>query len=300
MKLTSTLISLSALLLSTNIQAEEYRIISPHHDDALLVFSGYISSLNLTNESDERIVDVMFGASNYSTNHLDVLTDKRVLTITKARYAEDYDALTDLFTGWDKFRFRSYGYYDAPLRKYVGDVTAGGGPAGTFRNFRQIEIDTFNMMVHNFTSILQRENCTLLVPIANGIHIDHFMTKEAVITAAYKLGKQAKCKIKFGQDQPYTDANPQNVNLEIAALKSRLPDGAITEEVYDIPLEPGTNETIKLNKFKKHYVTQYDTGYIGPLTSNLREVVYVWDPATYGQVKSHRHCDGSSYCRLAP
>lgn len=299
MKSLPLIATLTSLIFSVPTMAEEYRIVSPHHDDALLVFSGYISSLNLANENDEIIVDVMFGASNYSTNHHDVLTNERVLTITKNRYSEDYDALTDLFTSWDKFKFRSYGYYDAPLRKYAGDQTAGGGPGGTFKNFRQSEIKTFNSMVDNFTTILKSDNCTLLVPIANGTHIDHFMTKEAVITAAYKLGNEAKCKIMFGQDQPYTDANPQESDIEIEALRDRLPLNSISEEFYDIPLEPGTTETIKLNKFKKYYVTQYDQGYIDPLTSNVREVLYVWDPKSYGSIRSHIDCDGSDYCRLA-
>ncbi|MGF1750061.1 hypothetical protein [Vibrio cionasavignyae] len=300
MKGASLSIVLSSLLLVPNTNAEEYHFISPHHDDALLVFSGFISSMNLENDSDERVVSVMFGASNYSTNHHDVLTNKRVLKITQSRYAEDYDALTDLFTSWDKFRFRSYGYYDAPLRMYSGDITAGGGPGGTFRNFRQQEIDTFSMMVDNFTSILVRDNCTALVPIANGTHIDHFITKEALITAAYRLGDQAKCKIMFGQDQPYTNANLDVANVEIDALKARLPANAIEEVTYNIPTEPGTNETIKLNKFKKYYFTQYDDGYLDPLTSNVTETVYVWNTSTYGAVRTHADCDGSAYCRLAP
>ncbi|GAD79249.1 PIG-L family deacetylase [Vibrio ezurae] len=293
------MLGISSILFSSTIYAEQYRIISPHPDDALLVFGGYLSSLNLNNDSDERIVDVMFSTSNYSTNHLDVLTNKRISTVSHLRYIEDYDALTDLFESWDNFKYRNYGYYDAPLRLYEGDLTAGGGPAGTFKNFRQVEIDTFNMMVHSFESILKNENCTLLVPIANGLHIDHFMTKEAVITAAYRLAEQAKCKIIFGQDQPYTNANPNNTDTEIDALRSRLPANAISEMTYDVPIESGTTENIKLYKFKRYYFTQYDDGYLEPLKSNLTEVVYIWDPSTYGTIKSHADCDGSDYCRLA-
>ena len=239
----------------------------------------------------------MFGLSNYTTNWHDVHTQARVEGVSMNRVQEDFKALSDIFGGWKKFRFKIGGLWDAPLRDYTGEITAGGGSSGTFKNFRQEEIEAFNKAVEMIKPMLKRENTVLAVPLANGNHIDHFITKEAVIKAAYEVGSDGKATILFGQDQPYTGANPGDENIEINALRRRLPEGAITQSVYPLPIDDKGN-TVKLNLYLKRYLTQYDEGYLEPLKNNTRETVYEWNPDTFRQVKSHAECQGD-YCSLA-
>lgn len=274
-------------------------VISPHQDDALLTFAGFLSRAKHENRRIE--INVMFGLSNYSTNWNDVLTQSQVSGISKRRFAEDFDGLSELLDGWKGFHYKIQGLWDAPLRLYSGETTAGGGSAGTFADFRPEEIEAFEFAVESIKPILQRDNTEVLVPIANGSHIDHFIAREAVITAAYQLGDRVKASIFFGQDQPYTGANPENENVEIDALKARLPEGSISEIYDSIPTvitDDGSTETVKLYLYKKYYLTQYDEGYIEPLTSNTMETSYRWDSG-YEKVTTHPDCNGD-YCLLNP
>ncbi|MUJ27933.1 hypothetical protein GNP84_06780 [Aliivibrio fischeri] len=295
-----------ALLVSMPSQSTEYKptsfegqvvVISPHQDDALLTFTGYLTASQQTAPLARNEINVMFGLSNYSTNWNDVLTQTQVGGISKRRYQEDFDALSELFNGWSNFHYKLQGLWDAPLRLYTGESTAGGGSAGTFANFRDEEIEAFNFAVEAIKPILKRENTTVLVPIANGSHIDHFITREAVIKAAYDLGINAKAQIIFGQDQPYTNANPSDLNVEFDALRARLPSNSFILENFNVPSSDIAGENLKLYLYKKHYLTQYDEGYIEPLTTNLQETVYIWNKATYNEIQTHPDCAGD-YCQL--
>lgn len=285
-----------------NIEGKENLIIiSPHQDDALLTFGGYLQFLKDAGKLDNvrTEINVMVGLSNYSTNWHNVTTEHRVMHISKNRYSEDLDGLSNLFGGWDKFRYKIQGLWDAPLRGYEGRETAGGGSAGTFKDFRQEEISEFNYAVEIIKPMLINDKSLVLVPIANGNHIDHFIMKEAVIKAAYILGDEAKATIIFGQDQPYTGANPSGENEEIDALIKRLPSNAITKN-YVTLIKDTNGETSKLRIYKKDYLTQYDEGYLIPLENNIEETLYVWKPSTYKSVKSHIDCGvNQTFCKLA-
>ena len=280
---------------------ENLIIISPHQDDAILTFGGYIQLLKDTGKLNNirTEINVMVGLSNYSTNWHNVTTEHRIMNISKNRYSEDLDGLSDLFGGWDKFRYKIQGLWDAPLRGYVGGVTAGGGSSGTFKDFRKEEIAEFNHAVEIIKPMLINEKSLLLVPIANGNHIDHFIMKEAVIKAAYLLGDEAKATIIFGEDQPYTGANPSAENDEINALSKRLPSNAIVKNHISLAKD-SNGETSKLRVYKKNYLTQYDEGYLTPLENNTEETLYIWKSETYKSVKSHIDCGAEqTFCQLA-
>lgn len=280
---------------------ENLIIISPHQDDALLTFGGYLQFLKNAGKLDcvRTEINVMIGLSNYSTNWHNVISEHRIMHISQNRYSEDLTGLSELLGGWDKFRYKIQGLWDAPLRGYEGGVTAGGGSSGTFKDFRLEEIAEFNHAVEIIKPMLINDKSFVLVPIANGNHIDHFIMKEAVIKAAYALGDKAQATIIFGQDQPYTGANPSDKNNEINALIKRLPPNSITKNYVSLAKD-SNGETSKLRIYKKDYFTQYDEGYLTPLENNIEEILYIWKPETYKFVQSHADCrDDQIFCQLA-
>jgi hypothetical protein len=277
-----------------NITHKNLHFFSPHPDDILLTFGGLIHNLSEKGALPQHrsVTEVFFGLSNYTTNHLDVLTNKRVSDVSAQRFTEDFLSHISMFGSWKNFRYQSNGYYDAPLRLYRGSTTAGGGPAGTFLNFRAAEQEAYENIVAQVKPTLKKENCAAFILLANGSHIDHFIVREAVMKAAAELGSEAKCEIFFGEDQPYTGANPSNANDEIDSIKARLPAGSITKYSYWI------DKKKKIDTFKEYYLSQYDVAYIPPLESSDFEVLYRWDPSTYGALQSHQNCS-NSYCKIA-
>lgn len=300
-KLQTSLVVLSLAMAPSLATAQSYSTIpeqnlyflSPHPDDILLTFGGLISKLANEGSIKQKtnVTEVFFSLSNYTTNHLDVLTNKRVLDVTKMRYNEDFSAHTEMFGSWDNFRYKTAGFYDAPLRLYKGSATAGGGPAGSFPDFRQAEIDVYEHIAADVTPVLKQDNCAAFVLLANGSHIDHFTVREAIMKAAHDLGSQAKCQIYFGEDQPYTGTNPDKAMNELDSIKARLPNNAITKISYWF------DKQYKLEMFKKYYLSQYDVGYIPPLESADFENIYKWDISTYADLKTHQLCS-SDFCTM--
>lgn len=277
---------------STQVTEKKLHFFSPHPDDALLTFGGLIQNLANSGELEKRdsVIEVFFSLTNYTANQNNSLENKRIFDISTMRYNEDFGAQFDLFKHWSNFRYKANGFYDGPLRKYQGPATAGGGPGGTFVNFRQDEIDLYNTIKEDVKPALKQDNCAAFVLLANGSHIDHFLVREAIMRAAYELGDQAKCQIYFGEDQPYTGAHPAAENEELNSIRARLPQGALTKVSYWI------DKQYKIDKFKTHYHSQYEHGYIPPLESSDFENLYKWDKTTYKHLQSHQLCS-ASYCR---
>lgn len=276
-----------------DVNQEKLYFLSPHPDDILLTFGGLINKLSKEGTLDQKnnVTEVFFSLSNYTTNHLNELTNKRVFDVSTMRNSEDFGAHIKMFGQWDNFRYKTAGFYDAPLRKYEGSVTAGGGPAGTFADFRQDEVAVYERIAADVTPVLQQENCAAFVLLANGSHIDHFIVREAVMKAAHDLGNEAKCQIYFGEDQPYTGANPENAMDEVNSIQARLPANALTSMTFWI------DKQHKIEMFKEYYLSQYDTGYIPPLESTDYETIYKWDKSTYSALQPHAKCQ-AAFCNL--
>ncbi|MDC5707244.1 hypothetical protein OPW41_20720 [Vibrio europaeus] len=296
LSLTAATAAKADLVIENEFEIKEKNVffLSPHPDDTLLTFGGLINNMQLTNQLEDKNVigEVFFSMSNYTTNHLDELTNKRIFDVTTMRFNEDLAAHIDMFKSWDKFRYKTNGFGDAPLRKYQGSKTAGGGPGGDFADFRESEAQIYLRMAEDMKPMLKTENCAVFALIANGSHIDHFIVREALIKAAYDLGDEVQCQIYFGEDQPYTGSNLKKRDDQYKSLKERLPKGALTPRDY------GVDYRYKMALYKKHYLSQYDaSGYIPSLKKNKIERLYTWDKASYKKIKTHPHCKGE-YCEL--
>lgn len=260
----------------TQIAERTNYFLSPHLDDTVLTFGGLILKGTFHEKSNNVIV--FFGMSNYTTNgpNEDV-SDARVEYVTSTRMREDRSALTQIFGGWANYNYTLYVAKEATLRFFKGPKNAGGGSSGDFSSFRQAEIDAYEDAQKKVSAILLEKNCAVFVLSAVGSHIDHFIVREAVISAAYKLGDKVQCQIYFGEDQPYMGFHPESADKDMRALVSRLNLEAMS---YSIPVEK------KIEAFKAHYFSQYDDGYIKGLRARSAllqggEQIYKWSRKLY-------------------
>ncbi len=264
--------------------------VSPHPDDILLTFAGLIDNNNgFINHNTQSMV--FFNTSQHTMNsNPSDLSKERTKRVSMQRYLEETSAINDLFQ--DKARLETYGYLDAPLRHYKGHKTVTAGPGGNFNTFGIQEISIYNQLIAILKNKLQTTDCAMFVLMANGSHIDHYIVREAVITAAKQLGNKATCKIYFGQDQPYTGANPENSKKEMINFQKRL---SLQKISYKI------NHTNKINNFAKHYISQYSEDYaIGINTwanvNNGKEDIFFWDPKLYAQAPIDISCN-QTFCK---
>ncbi len=246
--------------------------VSPHCDDTLLTFFGLIE--NHGGFTDHNIQSLLiFSRSQWITkdpNNTD-LSLERINRVSTQRSLEETEAINSLFK--NRARMESYGYPDAPIRLYKGPATAGGGPWGDFSTFGTQETEIYHKLISLFKNKLQIPESALFVLMSNGSHIDHFIVREAVITAANSLGNKARCKIYFGADQPYTGANPEQAVEQILYLQQRLKLQKISYKI---------NYHNKIDAFATYYKSQCSDEYKTSLESwaqfnNDYEDIYLWE-----------------------
>lgn len=250
--------------------------VSPHCDDILLTFFGLIEKHD--GFADHNIQSLLiFSLAQWITNdpNNDDLSLERIHRVTIQRYLEETEAINSLFK--NKARTENYGYADAPIRSYKAPATSAGGPWGNFSTFGKKEIEVYHDLIALFKNKLQIPESALFVLMANGSHIDHFIVREAVITAARNLGDKAKCKIYFGADQPYTGANPEQAVEQMLHLQQRLKLQKISYKI---------NYQHKIDAFASHYPSQFSNEYKTSIENwahfnNDHEDIYLWDPSDY-------------------
>jgi LmbE family N-acetylglucosaminyl deacetylase len=166
--------------------------VSPHADDIALTFGGLINNEKGLSDKNNTTM-LIFSQSQWTENdNAKDLSPQRISKVSQMRLNEDQAALDNLFNF--NYRMETYGYPDAPIRHYEGPKTAGGGPGGNFSTFGTPEKQVYQDLVPMFENKLKTPNCAMFVLMANGYHVDHFIVREAVITAARNLGKKAQCQ----------------------------------------------------------------------------------------------------------
>jgi hypothetical protein len=269
--------------------------LSPHADDIALTFGGLI--LAAKGFQKQRInYQVFFGTSNWTENELNVKTEHRVETVTVTRFAEDRLACNKMFGGWQRYHFTFQPFWDSLLRDYTGPQTAGGGPGGNFSTFRAIEKQYYQEIVELVKPVIAQKDTAVFMLLAIGSHIDHFILREAVITAAYELGDKAQAQIYFGEDEPYT-GSPQNARVTVATLKKMSTRLGLIPITYKIDLDA------KISLFENVYYSQYSPDYIAGLRNRTKQLkgcerIYLWPKENYQKTPSDPSCK-QGYCKLA-
>ena len=264
--------------------------ISPHPDDIPLTFAGLIQRNGGFINHSNQILDI-FSRSQWTENtDPDDLSKYRIDTVSRERKTEDRLALKDMFH--DHLSYKYYGYPDAPIRQYHGPKTAGGGPAGNFSTFGPQEKSIYTELVPIMETKLKTPNCAMFVLMANGYHIDHFIVREAVITAARNLGDKALCQIYFGEDQPYTGAFIDASQKQMQAFSNRLNLQKISYEI---------DKNYKESIFTKYYISQYSPDYIKGIDKwdtfdKHDEDIYLWPKEDYAKAPIEEHCT-EAFCK---
>ncbi|MSP53043.1 MAG: hypothetical protein EXR81_02170 [Gammaproteobacteria bacterium] len=278
-----------------NIKEKNLVFLSPHPDDIALTFGGLV----LANKGFKKHLihySVFFGTSNWTDNELNIKTDHRIEYVTVTRFAENRLALNRMFGGWQNYHFTFQPFWDSLLRDYAGPPTAGGGPGGDFSTFRPIEKKTFQDIVALVKPIVAQKDTAIFILLAIGSHIDHFILREAVITAAYELGDQAHAQIYLGEDQPYT-GSLANTKVTVATIKQLTKRLGLQPLTYPIKIQE------KVDLFQEIYFSQYSPDYIVGLKNRAKQLnggerIYLWPKENYKKTPSDPSCK-QSYCKLA-
>ena len=293
-KLITALLALTAInvyaLDSNSIVSKNNIFLSPHYDDILLTFGGTIHTNSQSFNNSKVTIYDFFSVSNWTGNDENIQSNQRISKVTAQRNSEDVQVFNQLFNGQLKYRMITMGYLEAPLRNYSGPKTAGGGPGGNFSTFRSDEINLYNNIYQDVKPILKQDNCSVFLLSAIGYHIDHFILREAVIRAAHDLGSEAKCKIYFGEDEPYTGANMDKSNVQINAFKQRL---NLT------PIDIKADAKWKVDMFNNNYYSQYESGYDEGVSNRIKvlnghERLYLWQD--YARAHTDPSCN-QNFCK---
>jgi len=182
-------------------------IFSPHYDDVLLGLGGYALELKASGlfSSKQFHVLLLFSRSNYQTGsgagNFDTSLE-RIKFATGRRLLEDLNCLDELF-GEHAYRYELLGERECMLRAKILADSEMEFPHGLYEHFSDEDWLIFKRIQCLVRAWAACEDTALVFPLAIKEHIDHFITREAGLTAAMELGSQMKARIYFQEDKPY-------------------------------------------------------------------------------------------------
>jgi hypothetical protein len=231
-------------------------VFSPHFDDVLFGLGGYfleLKSKGLLLEKNIRIL-VLFSRSNYQAasgaGNYDTST-QRIKLATGNRVIEDMDCLDELL-GERNYRYELLGERECLLRAKQLSQTGLEFPHGMYADFTEEDRQIFDRLEKKIEGFGNLEDTALVFPLAIKEHIDHFITREAAITAAGKLGDRARARFYFQEDKPYAGLQTRE---EEARISQFVEQNHLTACLYRSHLEG----IIELGF--KHYISQVEEVY---------------------------------------
>ncbi|PCJ60236.1 MAG: hypothetical protein COA79_08680 [Planctomycetota bacterium] len=230
-------------------------ILSPHYDDVVLTFGGYIDSLkkhnNLANKNI-RIINI-FSRSCYQA-HDDIGNQdhslKRVQFATGIRLLEDLNCLDDLL-GFGNYSYEVLGERECVLRaKPWKKGEEFEFPQGNRETFDEEEWGIFERLKKRSEQWLREDDTAVLIPLGVKEHIDHIILREAVVDAWKE--QKGKSQLYFGEDQPYTGlADSKDWDL----INTFLNQFKLQSKDYEIDIDR------KADLVMKHYPSQVEESY---------------------------------------
>ena len=184
-------------------------VLSPHYDDVLFMLGGYILDLKNSGLLHTKTfkIKLIFSRSSYQLGEGRANYDpslKRVQYATGIRLLEDQNCNDELF-GEFGYSYELLGEKECSIRGKSLNESEGEMefPHGMYEDFDEKDIEVFERMKQRFEKYAMLPNTAIILPMAIKEHIDHFITREAAITVAKKLGANAKAKFYFQEDKPY-------------------------------------------------------------------------------------------------
>jgi LmbE family N-acetylglucosaminyl deacetylase len=229
---------------------------APHYDDFLLGLGGYVLELREQDLLSMKRFHVLllFSRSNYGAGNGAANFDsglERIKFATGRRLIEELDCLDELL-GVHNYRYELLGERECFLRGKTMADSEMEFPHGMYADFNEQDRQIFarlQALVHAWAG---QPDTALVFPLAIKEHIDHFLAREAGITVARQLGRQALAHFYFQEDKPY------------AGIQTTEEEARIEKFVKENDLQPriyrGHPELIVELAFK-HYTSQVEDVY---------------------------------------
>ena len=232
-------------------------ILSPHYDDVILTFGGYLDALvsnQIIQAKNIRIIHI-FSRSNYQLRDDEGNRDQsleRIQYATGIRLMEDLNCLDDLI-GHGNYTYEIMAERECMMRqKSWKSGEAFEFPQGTKKDFNAEDWEIYHRIKKQAGQWLISEDCAIMLPLGIKEHIDHILLSEAVLDARDELAKKTCATIYFGEDQPYAGLAYKN-DWDIAS--TFLNEHPSIEINYPIDAER------KSDLLMKHYPSQVEESY---------------------------------------
>jgi hypothetical protein len=243
--------------ISEVIPEKNILILSPHYDDAPLIFGGYLDALavnQLISDKNLRIINI-FSRSNYQARdeegNMDVSL-KRTQYATGIRLIEDLNCLDELL-GHGNYTYEIKAERECMFRqKGWKPGEAFEFPQGNKDNFNEADWEIYAQIKKYASQWIITDDKAILLPLGVKEHVDHVILRDAVVDARSELANDGNATIYFGEDQPYTGLADNEDWEKAETFLNRL---SIEQIDY------GINEERKANLVLEYYPTQVEESY---------------------------------------
>ncbi len=232
-------------------------VLSPHYDDVVLTFGGYLDALvagGLIHTKNIRIIHV-FSRSNYQARDHEGNRDssvKRIQFATGIRLLEDLNCLDDLI-GHGNYIYELMAEVECMMRqKSWKEGEAFEFPQGSKADFTAADWEIYEGIKKYAPRLLSLDDTAILLPLGIKEHIDHILVREALMDAWQNIDPTARASICFGEDQPYAGHASENDWDKAKTFLDRLPVAPVN---YTI------NAIRKSDLLMKHYPSQVEESY---------------------------------------
>lgn len=231
-------------------------ILSPHYDDVLFMLGGYILNLKKAGILGTKSfkIKLIFSRSNYQVGEGNANFDpslKRVRYATGIRLIEDQNCNDELFGNFN-YSYELLGERECFVRGKPMTEGEMEFPHGMYEDFDEKDIEVFERMKKRFEKYAMLADTAIIVPMAIREHIDHFITREAAITVAKKLGANAKARFYFQEDKPYGGIASE---IELERIEGFINSNQLNSKFYSYDPEAIIDLAFK------HYVSQVEEVY---------------------------------------
>lgn len=239
-----------------------WNFFTPHNDDTCLTFGGFLYNFkekmkfypeNLvfttvfsrtqwtdpednyknTNTSLSRINEISGLRNHEATSYYDYLTHtNNYLHQNMGNIADHklFDKNGNALYNNCPYSRVIVGCQDAPIRGYKSTSQNPDVDGAAFGDWSTLDYMCCGQFMKSFNAAIYALQChksknkrgVMFTTSAVGGHVDHFITREAVIAAAFTLGKDAQCDIIFGLDNPYSNSDKHTTIKTMEILSTRL------------------------------------------------------------------------------
>jgi hypothetical protein len=232
-------------------------LLSPHYDDVVLTFGGYLDALvsnQLIQTKNIRVIHI-FSRSNYQLRDDEGNRDQsleRIQYATGIRLMEDLNCLDDLI-GHGNYTYEIMAERECMMRQKSWKAgEAFEFPQGTKKDFNTEDWEIHGQIKKQAGKWLISEDYAIMLPLGIKEHIDHILLREAVMDARNELANQARTTIYFGEDQPYAGLADKN-DWDIART--------FLNELPSIEINYPMDAKRKSDLLMKHYPSQVEESY---------------------------------------